>query len=167
MRESMARLTPLFSTNRVVRQYTEEHYLSAASACKDRAANQGALGAALLNWQSQLAKHGPMVRFGSAALEHKDGQYLFQVQVFLNELDPDAVSAELYAEEKDGTAVLRQSMQRGERLVGSENGFMYTATIPATRPAADFTPRLVPQHSGALVPLEASFILWHDSPSWR
>jgi hypothetical protein len=25
----------------------------------------------------------------------------------------------------------------------------------------------VPQHSGAFVPLEASFILWHDSPSWR
>ena len=32
MRESMARLTPAFSTNRAVRQYTEEHYLSAAAA---------------------------------------------------------------------------------------------------------------------------------------
>ena len=32
MRESMAQLTPVFSTNRVVRQYTEEHYLLAAAA---------------------------------------------------------------------------------------------------------------------------------------
>ena len=31
MRESMAKLTPAFSTNRVVRQYTEEHYLPAAT----------------------------------------------------------------------------------------------------------------------------------------
>ena len=57
MRESMARLTPLFSTNRVVRQYTEQHYLSAASAFTERAANQGSLGADLLSWQAQLAKH--------------------------------------------------------------------------------------------------------------
>ena len=44
MRESMCKLTPLFSANRVVRQYTEQHYLSAASAYTQRAANQGSLG---------------------------------------------------------------------------------------------------------------------------
>src|SRR6185503_7258318 len=32
MRESMARLTPRFSTNRAVREYTEQHYLPAADA---------------------------------------------------------------------------------------------------------------------------------------
>ncbi len=58
-------------------------------------------------------------------------------------------------------------MNRGERLVGAANGFTYTAVIPTNRPAADYTPRLVPQHVGALVPLEAPFILWHDAPSWR
>jgi starch phosphorylase len=167
MRESMARLTPLFSTNRVVRQYTEEHYLAAASACRERGANQGALGADLLNWQEQLAKHWAMLRFGATAVEQKDGQHVFQAQVFLNELDPDAVSAELYAEEQHSSAAVRHPMKRGERLVGADNGFMYTASVPATRPAADFTPRLVPQHSGAFVPLEAPFILWDDSPSWR
>src|ERR1700751_29021 len=31
MRESMARLTPRFSTNRTVREYTERHYLPTAS----------------------------------------------------------------------------------------------------------------------------------------
>lgn len=32
MRESMARLTPRFSANRTVREYTEQHYLPAATA---------------------------------------------------------------------------------------------------------------------------------------
>ena len=32
MRESMARLTPLFSASRAVREYTEQHYLPAATA---------------------------------------------------------------------------------------------------------------------------------------
>lgn len=167
MRESMSKLTPLFSTNRVVRQYTEQHYVPAASAFQARAAKEGALGEMLLDWQARLAKHWSAVRFGTATVEQKDGQYLFQVQVFLDDLDPNAVSVELFAEERDGDAPLRLHLNRGERLVGSTNAFAYTARVPANRPAADFTPRLVPQHRGACVPLEVPFILWHDSPGWR
>ena len=46
MRESMAQLTPRFSTNRSVSEYTEQHYLPAASAYRERAADQGAFGVA-------------------------------------------------------------------------------------------------------------------------
>lgn len=167
MRESMARLTPVFSTNRVVRQYTEEHYLLAAAAFTERAANRGSLGTDLLNWQAELAKHWSGLRFGSATVEQEGQQYFFQVRVFLDDLDPDAVRVELYAEARNGEAPVRENMNRGERLAGSSNGFIYSARIPATRPPTDYTPRLVPYHSGAFVPLEAPFILWHDSPSWR
>jgi glycogen phosphorylase len=167
MRESMARLTPLFSTNRVVRQYTEEHYLSAALAFEERAKNQGAMGVDLLNWRTQIAKHWSTVRFGSATVEEKNGQLLFQTQVYFNDLDPGSVNVELYADGQNGSAPSRVPMNRGERLVGSANGFLYTAAIPSTRAAAGYTPRVIPQHSGASVPMEAPFILWHDSPSWR
>ena len=167
MRESMARLTPTFSTNRVVRQYTEEHYLPAASSYSARAADYGRLGLDLLHWHEALSKHWPALRFGSATVDHQGEQYFFEVQVYLDELDPEAVQVELYAEGQNGGAPFRQPMDRGERLVGSQNGFIYAARVPATRPAADFTPRLIPHHSGASVPLEASFILWHDLPAWR
>jgi starch phosphorylase len=167
MRESMARLTPAFSTNRAVRQYTENHYVPAAAAFRRRTEKGGSLAADLLNWQGRLAKHWSMLRFGSATVEQKDGQFTFHVQVFLGDLDPEAVKVELYAEEQNGNAPVTQPLTRGEHLVGSANGFTYTAAISETRPAADYTPRLVPQHSGAFVPLEAPFILWHDAPSWR
>jgi starch phosphorylase len=167
MRESMCRLTPQFSTNRVVRQYVEQHYLSAAAAFRERAKNQGATGVDLVNWQNRLAQHWPNLRFGNATAEKKDGQYLFHVQVFLDELGPDAVNVELFAESRDGHPLTRQPMTRSEHLVGSASGFTYTAQIPAVRPVADYTPRLIPQHAGAIVPIEAPFILWHDSPSWR
>ncbi len=167
MRESMARLTPRFSTNRAVRQYTEQHYLLAASAFKARAANQGAAGADLVRWKAQLAEHWSSLRFGSAKVEQKKDQFLFQVQVFLDDLDPEAVRVELYAEAPNAGVPVTLPLSRGEHLVGSANAFMYTALIPATRPVADYTPRLVPQHSGAFVPLEAPYILWHESPSWR
>ncbi len=167
MRESMAKLTPVFSTNRAVRQYTEDHYLSAVLAFKERASNQGARATDLLHWQAQLAKHWPALRFGSATVEQKDGQHFFQVQLFLDDLDPGAVRVELYAEGQNGSPPSRHTMNRGQPLVGSTNGFLYTARIPAIRSAADYTPRLVPYHDGASIPLEAPFILWHDSPSWR
>jgi starch phosphorylase len=167
MRESMARLTPAFSTNRVVRQYTEEHYLSAAAAFRQRAENQGSKGADLALWQAELAKHWSAVRFGPATVEQQGEQYLFHVQVFLDDIHPDAVGVELYADaQKDGESIT-QAMTRGERLAGAASAFTYSASVPTSRPVADYTPRLVPRHVGAFVPLEAPFILWHEAPSWR
>jgi len=166
MRESMARLTPSFSANRAVRQYTDERYLSAAAAFRRRALNRGSLGADLVAWQADLAKHWPSLRFGSATVQEQGEQYLFQVQAFLDDLNPDAVRVELYAEGEKDAGPITLSMNRGEGLVGA-HGFTYTAVVKATRPVADYTPRVVAQHLGALVPLEAPFILWHDSPSWR
>jgi len=167
MRESMARLTLEFSSNRVVRQYTEEHYLPAAANYAARAANGGRLGVDLLNWQTLMSKCWPALRFGSAVVNRQGNDNFFQVQVYLDDLSPEAVKVELYAEELNGAAPAREEMTRGEPLVGAANGFTYTVRIPATRPAADYTPRLIPAHQGASVPLEAPFILWEDSPSWR
>jgi glycogen phosphorylase len=167
MRESMACLTPRFSANRVVRQYTDERYLSAAAAFRQRQDNFGSLGADLLAWQADLAKHWSSLRFGSATVQHQGGQYLFQVQVLLNGVNSEAVRVELYANGEKGARPTTQTMNRGEPLPGAARGSIYTAVIPASRPAADYTPRIVPQHEGALVPLEAPFILWHDAPSWR
>jgi glycogen phosphorylase len=167
MRESMARLTPAFSSNRAVRQYTEEHYLSAAAAFRRRAGNRGSEGADLVAWQGELSQHWSALRFGAATLEQQNEQYLFHVQVFLDDIDPDAVRVELYANpQKDGDPVTH-AMNRGERLVGATSAFTYSASVPKGRPPADYTPRLVPQRAGAFVPLEAPFILWHEAPSWR
>ena len=167
MRESMARLTPAFSATRAVRQYTDEHYISAAAAFLERAENQASLGADLVAWQAKLAEHWPTLRFGSATVEQQEGRYLFHVQVFLDGMDPDAVKVELYANALKDEAPVTLSMSRGKRPAGAADPFSYAASVPAGRPVADYTPRLVPQHLGASVPLEAPFILWLEAPSWR
>ena len=167
MRESMSRLTPTFSSNRAVRQYTEEHYLPAAAAFLERAEDRGAAGANLVAWQAELAKLWPALRFGPATVEQQGEQYLFHVQVFLHDLDPDAVRVELYADGQKDEGPITHTMVRGEPLAGAAGAFTYSASVPTGRAAADYTPRLVPQHTGAFVPLEAPFILWHEGPSWR
>jgi len=167
VRESMARLTPAFSANRAVRQYTDEYYIRAAERYCARAGNGNALGNGLIEWQGELATHWPVLRFGSATVEQTGDSLSFRVEVFLGDLKPNAVSVELYAEKLNGSALYRRAMDRNERAAGSDGGYVYTAQVPATRPASDFTPRIIPHHEGASVPLEAPYILWHDSPSWR
>lgn len=158
MRESMARLTPAFSTNRTVRQYTEEHYLPAAAAYYERSADGGKGASDLLAWTRGLDRHWSAIRFGSLTVESQGGQFIFAVQVYLDELDPDAVNVELFADKKDG--IFRQKMDRGQPLVGSMHGYLYSARVPANRPANEYTPRIVPNRPGAVIPLEANQILW-------
>jgi starch phosphorylase len=162
MRKSMARLTPAFSANRVVREYTEKHYLPAAAAYQARSANGSQLGSELIKWQRGLGRNWSRVRFGSLTAEQQGDHYVFQVQIYLNELDPEAVRVELYADAQNAAEPVRQPMQRGEPLIGSANAFLYVASVPATRPASDYTPRVVAYKIGASVPLEAPFIRWRE-----
>jgi starch phosphorylase len=160
MRESMARLTPQFSTNRVVREYTERYYLPAAEAYRHRAADRGATGAALVQWQAAVSEHWCTAHFGHVQIDTADGQHRFEVHVYLGDLDSAAVSVELYAEGGNGAGAIRHAMERARPLTGAANAYVYTAQLTDGRPANDYTPRLIPHHPDAIVPLEAAQILW-------
>jgi starch phosphorylase len=160
MRESMARLTPVFSANRTVREYTEKHYLPAAAAYCARAAEHGKAAVELLEWQRNLRENWQHIRFGQLHVETRDGQHVFEVQVYFDDVDADDLRVELYADSTDGDLPIRQAMQRGHELLGSQGGYAYSASVPATRPSSDYTPRMVPFKNGAFVPLEADQILW-------
>jgi starch phosphorylase len=161
MRGSMSRLTPAFSANRTVREYTEDHYLDAAQRYTERAAQEGKLGADLVKWRSDIARFWKDVRFGPLKVENQGGVLLFEVQVFLGGLDADAVRVELFADGQSGGEPFRQPMERSRQsATGSAESYTYTTRTAATRPADQFTPRLLPYHPKALLPLEANQILW-------
>jgi starch phosphorylase len=160
MRESMAQLTPRFSTNRAVCEYTEQHYLPAASAYLHRAANNGAFGVQRVNWQNALDKHWSALRFGDMKVETRGEQHVFEAQVYLDELSPDAVQIELFANALDGHAPERVIMQRVRQLVGATNGYAYHADVTTQRPVCDYTARIIPKLEGVSVPLENAHILW-------
>jgi starch phosphorylase len=160
MRESMARLTPRFSADRTVREYTEQHYLPAAIAYRSRTANKGAIGRQIVDWQHRLEERWAMLHFGEVKVETRGGQHVFEVQVYLNDLDPKAVRVELYADGVMGSAPVRQEMKRVRQLTGALGGYVYSAAVSAARPPADYTARVIPHCLGAAVPQEAAHILW-------
>ena len=160
MRESMARLTPRFSTNRAVREYTEQYYFPAAIAYRARAADKGASGVQVVNWWHTLEQKWAALRFGEMKVETDGEQHVFEVQVYLDDLDPEVVWVEIYADAARDGASVRQEMKRVRQLVGATNGYAYRARVPAARAATDYTARLIPHHDGVAIPLEAAHILW-------
>jgi glycogen phosphorylase len=160
MRESMARLTPRFSADRAVREYTEQHYLPAAITLRSRVGNKGAVGKQIVDWQRTLGQKWAALRFGEAKVETKGQQHKFDVQVYLNDLDPKAVRIELYADAINGGSPTRQEMKPIRPLIGAAGGYDYSAVVPSSRPSSDYTARAVPHCDGAAIPLEDSQILW-------
>ena len=160
VRESMAQLTPRFSANRAVREYTENYYLPAAAAYRERIAARGVLGISMLKWKQQLAQHWEELRFGELHLESSAQSHAFQLEVDLGELRSYAVRVELYADSLDGGLPSVSAMTLREGLASSERWRIYAADVPATRAATDYTPRIVPSYNGTRVPLEDSHILW-------
>jgi glycogen phosphorylase len=160
MRESMAQLTPRFSANRTVREYTEQRYLPLAAAYRGRAANNGMAGREIVDWQHALDEKWAGLRFGALRIDTTPDYHVFRVEVLLNGLEPHTVRVELYANGVNGSDPVRQEMTSVPSPTEGSAGSFYQARVPATRPAKDYTARALPQRSAVSVPLEAPHILW-------
>ena len=159
-RESMARLTPRFSADRAVREYTEQHYLPAAAGFRSRVGNKSTTGAPAMDWRHGLEQRWTGLHFGEVKVETRGGQHLFEVPVCLDDLDPSTVRVELYANGVMGGAPVCQEMKSLRQLPAESGGSIYGAVVSAARPAADFTARVIPHRNGVAVPLEDARILW-------
>jgi starch phosphorylase len=160
MRESMAELTPRFSADRTVREYTEQHYLPAANAFFSRVANKGAIGRQMVDWRHSLEAQWAALHFGTVKVETRDGQHIIEVQVGLHGLDPKAVRVELYADGIKGGPPVRQEMTCLHPLADESGGHVYSAIVSAARPPTDYTARVMPRCEGVAIPLEDPRILW-------
>jgi starch phosphorylase len=160
IRESMARLTPAFSASRAIREYTDHHYLPAASGYRGRAAGDSSLGVSLVGWQRDIDKHWGAVRFGTVRIETHDGQHFFRAEVYPGDFNPEQLKVELFADSIQGGKPAIESMTALEPQADSPDALTYSVKVSATRPAGDYTARIIPYHPNASVPLEAGQIIW-------
>jgi starch phosphorylase len=160
MRESMAQLTPRFSSNRTVREYTEQHYLPAAATYNVRSADKGAIGKQVVDWQHTVDRKWNGLRFENVRVQSDAHYHQIEVELLLNDLDPSAVRVELYADGLKGGDPIRQEMKRARSASDTAGRCVFQATVLTTRPASDYTARVIPQRSGVAVPLECARILW-------
>jgi glycogen phosphorylase len=160
VRESMATLTPEFSASRAIREYTNDHYLPAAAGYNARAANDGELGADLMQWRQSLARGWETLRFGKVSVETRDGQHRFQIAISTGSLRPEEFRVQLYAGPTGESGAGPEILDACKSSAELSGAIVYLVCCPAHRAATDYTARLVPSHAGALVPLEGCEIFW-------
>lgn len=160
IRESMAQLTPRFSADRAVRQYTEEHYIPAALRYQTRTANRGVYGKKIVEWQQMLKRHFSLIRFAEVKVESQGDHHLFEIQIYLDDINPETVLVELYAGVSNSDPPFKQEMLCIRSLPGNPQTYVYSTSVPNALPADHYTPRIIPRLEGVSVPLEAAQILW-------
>lgn len=159
IRKSMATLTPRFSANRAVREYTDNYYLPAAVNYRKRIAENGNAGNQLVNTRLDLERKWAGLKFDEMQTEHLDDSCNFKIKVYLNGIRPEDVSVSLYAESVDDQA--SEKIRMDVTLPIDEQGkYQYAVKIFPRRPLSDYTARIIPGCENISVPLENNLIYW-------
>jgi len=159
IRASLSKLTPIYSSNRMLQEHVERLYLPAAAEFRRRTAGKAEGAASLCDWERRLRDGWAHLHIGQSTIVAEGDASRFSVPVYLGDILPEEVRVELYAEprgELPGAIV----MERGSPIPGSINAYIYSGTSSAEREAGDFTVRILPAHDGALVPAEIALICW-------
>lgn len=160
IRESMATLTPQYSANRAVREYTKEYYIPAATNYRQRAKDNGALAVKIYQWEQALKENWPSIRFENVKVETENDQHKFEIALYLDDIDPKALKVELYAAPFEGMTSFKTEMKQIKQLPGDQCTYLFQAFAPSNRPASHYTPRVIPNFPGVAVPQENQQILW-------
>jgi starch phosphorylase len=160
VRASISRLAPLFSSNRMLQQYLDVFYRPAAAAFRRRSEDQAKLGKALHAWHTKVLANWHEVHFGEPRAKRHGDQWDFDVPVYLGAISSEWLKVELYADPEPAREPVRQSMTRGDAIPGAINGYIYSASVSASRPDGHFTPRVMAYHAEVLTPMESGLVLW-------
>lgn len=160
MRASMAALAPRFSSVRMLQEYVETAYMPSATSYRRRTAEAAVVAQTIERWARHLEQHWTDIRFGEITETEDSGRFILSVPVFLGKITPDEVHVELYADPENANTVFVQQMNPIEPMAGHVNAFIYSTTVETVRPAWNFTPRVVPFHPDARIPIELPLIAW-------
>lgn len=159
MRNSMGQLTPRFSANRTVREYTEKYYLPAAEGYKKRTAENGTVGKEITRVTKEISSKWPGIKFGQVCIKKNANGFDYKIAVFLNGIDFAYVRVQLYADAiKQGLPEIFEM-----KLIFDKNerkDLIFSVAVISDRPADDYTARVVPNYLDVSVPLENGLICW-------
>lgn len=162
VRDSMAELAPRFSSNRMLREYFQTAYCPAATGFARRTADGASLARELRAWAEALESRWSQIRLSNLDCRISSNRLRFSVQVYLGEVPENSVSVELYANPNPGEEDFASVRMERSGQIGGANAYLYIAEVATQRDPGDFTPRVVPFHPDARVPLELNLVSWLD-----
>jgi starch phosphorylase len=169
MKASMKRLSPVFSTNRMVAEYAERFYLPAASRLI-RLSGDKSRALSLMDWRKRLRAQGAEVKVTQVGVDGGSGE--FQVgskvkvtaRVFLGSLSPGDVRVHAYY----GVLTAEGQIGKGSHVdlaLGQSRGteHLYEGEVECGESGScGVAVRVVPFHEDALIPYEVPWVRWEE-----
>ncbi len=170
MRESIRSVTPVFNTQRMVKEYTEQLYIPAARSYENFSRDGSGAATHLSQWKTQIRKDWPAVKISDVQIGNKDRQSILvgesleiTARVHLGAVDPQHVRVEAYHGEVDN-GDLRNPSATLLNQTGSADGdgnYNYQGAVPASESGTyGFSVRVVPTHPGLMQMHELRLITW-------
>jgi glycogen phosphorylase len=160
IRESMGRLTPVFGGARMMSDYLEQAYMPLAKAVKGRLKDRCAQAKAMNQWARTLNSRWSSLHLGNPVATKTEGTWRIVVPVYLGELVPDSVQVEMFADQTAEYPPEAIALHQEHAIPGSTNGYIFSGSIPETRPLKDYTVRVVPSFPDTYLPAELPLIAW-------
>jgi starch phosphorylase len=169
MRESIRSVTPVFNTQRMVKEYTEQLYIPAAQAYENFSRDGCGAATQLSQWKSRMRKDWPQVQISDVQVINKDRQSILvgeslqiRARVHLGAVDPQHVKVEAYHGEAENGGIKNPAItvlsQAGQNGDGS---YLYRGSVPATESGAyGFSIRVLPTHPHLQQDHELRLITW-------
>jgi starch phosphorylase len=170
MRESIRSVTPLFNTQRMVKEYTEQLYIPAAQAYQNFSRDGCGSATQLSQWKAQMRKDWSQVQISDVQVANKDRQSILvgeslqlTARVHLGAVDPGHVRVEAYHGEADDGGIRNPAatvLNQGSN--GDDDGtYVYQGSVPATESGTyGFSVRVVPTHPCLMQAHELRLITW-------
>ena len=170
MRESIRSVTPVFNTQRMVKEYTQQLYVPAAQGYENFSRDGCGAATQLSQWKAKMRKDWPQVQVSDVQIASKDRpsisvgeSLLIRANVRLGAIDPQHVRVEAYHGEVDNgdlhnpsATVLNQTNQ-----VDGNGTYVYEGSVPASESGTyGFSVRVVPVHPCLMQAHELRLITW-------
>jgi len=154
-RHAIARLSPQFSTHRMVKDYATRMYLPVAERAVTLSANDAARGRAYAAWLDRVRRHWPALRFDAVQVQVGDEARVresikVEARVWLDGLDPDELSVQVcYGNARPDGSLYDYQIVEAAQVVCEEGDFCrYAADIAYDETGyKGLAVRIVPKHA--------------------
>jgi starch phosphorylase len=169
MKASMKRLSPVFSTNRMVAEYTERFYLPAANRL-NRLSGDKSRVQSLIDWRRRFHAHGSEVKITKVEVDGGSSEFRvgskvkITTRVSLGGLFPGDVRVQAYY----GVLTSDSQIGKGAHVdlalrQPSGTDHVYEGEVECTESGScGFAVRVVPFHEDAVLPHELPWIRWEE-----
>lgn len=168
MKASMKRLSPVYSTGRMVREYAETYYIPAARLEQKLAEDGFQRARGLVAWKKKMREGWDAVKIESveAETDHLTAGQQASLRAVVRlgaTLTPEDVRVQLYAGPVDADRNLTEAHALPMDLAGpaGAGAWKFVGALPTDRSGQlGFTVRVLPYHPDAVLPQELPLIQW-------